>query len=337
MSNLAVVYLDTRPHGFPKFETYFRYARMMRMSPFADDLYMDRTISLDDMSLFTLAMEMRNSLGKNQNAIIYTHAEPNNFVFWIDPKKKNDFDVKEAANLSYHLDLYQRNELREQTMIVDPFLAQNYAGYVDPFNEKRFLDKSPDYLKIGKEWGEYLMDEFAAIRKLKMNHLAIRACRIGQNRDFMRFLGMLFGARSVSAPRLRTASVLGNASVIKMPTNDKDRKSLTDLLSKGKHGANHIYKYENTFKDYGITEPMFFSFYYTKSGKTSFKLSEIVVSHEEAIYEFHMRTAGQTAMPSEIRAIGQLAWHALQGPKNLIFPGEREYLQNMEFVQIKKT
>ena len=68
------------------------------------------------------------------------------------------------------------------------------------------------------EW-EKLTDDIMAIRKLKISHLAIRACNIGNNPELMKNLGRVIGAKSVSGPTLRTAYI--NTDVIQI-SGDSD-------------------------------------------------------------------------------------------------------------------
>jgi hypothetical protein len=64
-----------------------------------------------------------------------------------------------------------------------------------------------DHGVFGMEKTAYanLLDDLGKVRALQLNHIAIRACRVGQDRQFLKKFGYLFGANSVSAPTLKTA------------------------------------------------------------------------------------------------------------------------------------
>lgn len=334
VSNMTTVFLDTRTKGFPGLEKFFDFSKFMPMRPYHDDLYVKKVVSLDSMCLLDLAVDMPVSVGKGENAAIYTHAGPKNFFFPIDSaKSKNDFDIREAAKLSYHIDLYLRDQLGNQGFI-DPFLANNYLGYVDPFHKKNFQDKSPDYLKIDKFASEMLMDDFAAVRNLRINHLAIRACRVGESVEFMKILGRLFGAKTVSAPRLRTAAVIGAATgFTDRVIRDDLRGAFYEAAKKLKHGigGTHMYQYPNRRNP---AEPLIVSFQYQKVTAIKFALFNFVASHPEALAEFLRATANFDAAMAQVAGVGVIAFHALQGPNALIFPREPEYVQNLTFVTV---
>ena len=333
MSNEVTVFVDTGKHGFAGFETYFKHAKMVRMAPHDTDLYVTNTIPINGMSLTTLVPVMAALVKKGTNVLIYAHAEPTNFVFPVHGgAPKNDFDMTEAAKLSYHLDVLARD-----SSIIDPFLVQTYLPHVDPFHKTDFKDKSPGYLKVNKVVGEQLIDSLVRIRELKLNHLAIRACRIGQSTEFMGFLGRLFGVKRVSAPKLRTAAIAGSRAGI-ITVSPEAKAEFLELAKRFKHGVNgdHVYTYPHPAKHLGVKDPLVVQFTVVPSGKTTFVTSVFGASEPEAAFEFFRLTAGYTALPSEVRASGVIAFHALQGPTALIFPGEREYLQNMTFVTVGK-
>lgn len=60
--------------------------------------------------------------------------------------------------------------------------------------------------KFGMSKDDYIsmITKLEKIQKLRIDHIALRACRIGNDRKFLQNFGRLFGARSVSAPTLRT-------------------------------------------------------------------------------------------------------------------------------------
>lgn len=332
MSNEVTAFVDTGRHGFTGFEVYFKHAKMVRMAPHDTDLYVSRPVPINGMSLTTLAPIMAALTKPGTNALIYAHGDPKTLYFPIHGEKsKNYFDITEAAKLSYHLDLLARD-----SSILDPFLAQSYAPYVDPFHKTDFRDKSPGYLKVNKQTGEQLMDSLIRIRELKLNHLAVRACRVGENPDFMRILGRLFGAKRVSAPKLRTAAIAGPKDGI-LTVKPEAKLQFLELVKRFKHGVNgdHVYTYPHPAKHLGVKDPLVVQFTVIPTGKISFLTSVFGASEREAASEFFRLTAGYTALMSEVGASGQIAFHALQrGPNSLIFPGEREYLQNMSFVTV---
>lgn len=334
MSNEVTVFVDTGKHGFAGFETYFKHAKMVRMAPHDTDLYVTNVVPINGMSLTTLAAVMGSSLvKKGTNVLIYAHAQPTNFVFPVHGlKSKNDFDIKEAAKLSYHLDV-----LASESDVIDPFHVQKYLPYVDPFHKTDFKDKSPGYMKVNKGVGEQLVDSLIAIREKRLNHLAVRACRIGQSTEFMRLLGRLFGVKRVSAPKLRTAAIAGARSgIITVPPEMKAQ--FLELAKRFQHGVNgdHVYTYPHPARHLGVKDPLVVQFTVVPSGKTTFVTSVFGASEPEAAFEFFRLTAGYTALPSEVRASGVIAFHALQGPNSLIFPGEPAYLQNMSFVTVNE-
>ncbi len=331
MSNEVTVFVDTGKHGFAGFETYFKLAKMVRMHPHDTDLSVSNVIPVNGMALTVLAPLMAALVKKGTNVLIYAHAEPTNFVFPIyGGAPKNDFDMTEAAKLSYHLDVMARD-----SPAVDPFLVQTYLPHVDPFHKKDFVDKSPGYLKVNKVVGEQLMDALARIRELRLNQLAIRACRIGQSTEFMGYLGRLFGVKRVSAPKLRTAAIAGPRQGI-LTVQPQFKADFLEKVKRFKHGVNgdHVYTYPHPARAFGITDPLVVQFTVVPTGKTTFLTSLFGASEPEAAFEFFRLTAGYTALPSEVKASGVVAFHALQGPNALIFPGEREYLQNMTFVTV---
>src|SRR5947208_16310983 len=112
MPNLAVAFVDTRLHGFPGMDQFFKLAKHVVVAPFARNLYIDQVVPVDDMSLTTLAGSMAFNLEKKPgySALIYTHGEPRNILFPIDPTTpKRYVDAPTAARLSYHLDLIQQH------------------------------------------------------------------------------------------------------------------------------------------------------------------------------------------------------------------------------------
>lgn len=342
-TNVAVAFLDTRTHGFPGFEHYFRLAPKVPLFPYCTDLHVDRVVQIPDMSLTSLAAAMVANLKPGENVLIYTHAEPNNFVFPIDPTKpKNDFDVKEAANLPYHLDLIDQRQLGG--CIIDPFIHQTYGKYVTldaKKHEKQFGTESPDsYLKIGDATtAQLLQGDLAGIRRKGIGHLAIRACRVGQNKDFMRMLGLLFGAKTVSAPKSRTAAILGGTQAINIVQPENLAKHIIETRAKH-HGSGGFHKYEfpsPIFGQNGVNIPYLFSFTSLKTGKTSFQLQQIKATFLDAIMSFLWDVAGYTALLSkDIVPYQKIAMHALQGKHGLIFPKERAYLENLEFIWVKR-
>jgi hypothetical protein len=341
-TNVAVAFLDTRAHGFRGFEHYFRLAHKVPLSPNCVDLYVDRVVSIPDMSLTSLAAAMAENLKPGENALIYTHAEPNNFVFPVDPTQpKNDFDVKEAAALSYHLDLIEKGQQRSS--VIDPFLHQPYAKYVSlaPKKYEQFATESPAaYLKIKDSvTAQMLQGDLRAIRQKGIGHLAVRACRIGQNPDFMQMLGRLFGAESVSAPKLRTASVLGGTQAFNLVKPENMAKYILDTKAK-RNGVGGFHKYEfpsPVVAQNGVNIPYLFSFTAQKTGKTTFNLHTVKATFVDAIMEYLWTVAGYDALLGrDIAPYKTVALHALQGPHALIFPKERQYLQNIEFVRVAR-
>lgn len=337
VSNMTTVFLDTRKQGFPGLEKFFDYSKFMLMRPYHEDLYVKKVVSLESMCLLDLAVAMPMSMGRGENAAIFTHAGPKNFYFPIDSaKSKNDFDIKEAANLSYHLDLHSdfKNYGNKygKGAAIDPLLVAPYLGYVNPSHKTNFLDKSPDYLKINKYASELLMDDFAAVRSLRINHLAIRACRVGESVEFMKILGRLFGAKTVSAPKLKTAAVIGAAGgFTNRVIRDDLRGAFYDATKKLKHGigGTHMYQYPSRRN---AAEPWIVSFQYQKVTSIKFALFNFVASHTEALAEFLRVTANYDASLAQVAVI--IAFHALQGPNNLIFPREPEYVKNLTFVNV---
>ncbi len=342
-TNLTVAFLDTRPQGFKGFEHYFRLAHKVPLYPNCVDLYVDRVVPVPDMSLTTLTAAMAENLKPGDNALIYTHAEPNNFVFPVDPAHpKNEFDAKEAATLSYHLDLIEKGQHR--AAVIDPFLHQPYAKYVslDPKTyEQRFATESPGgYLKIkDSATAQILQGDLRAVRQLRIGHLAVRACRVGQNPEFMRMLGRLFGAESVSAPKLRTAAILGNTRAFNVVPLEKLAKHILDTKAR-RNGAGGFQKYEFNspiVAPNGVKLPFLFSFATAKTGKTTFDMHTVKATFEDAAMEFFWNVAGYDALLGRDIAPHQvIAVHALQGPTGLIFPKEREYLRNIEFVRVSR-
>jgi hypothetical protein len=332
VSNQVTVFVDTGKHGFAGFETYFKHAKMVRMAPHDTDLAVTNVVPINGMSLTTLAAVMGSSLvKKGTNVLVYAHAQPTNFVFPVHgPGSKNHFDMKEAAKLSYHLDV-----LASGSSVLDPFLVQKYLPHVDPFHKTDFKDKSPGYMKVSKAVGEQLMDSLVAIREKKLNHLAIRACRVGQSTEFMQLLGRLFGVKRVSAPKLRTAAIAGPRAGI-ITVNPEAKAQFLQLVKRFQHGVNgdHVYTHPHPARHLGVTDPLVVQFTVVPAGKTTFVTSAFGASEPEAAFEFFRLTAGYTALPREVMASGVIAFHALQGPTSLIFPGEREYLQNMSFVSV---
>jgi hypothetical protein len=72
------------------------------------------------------------------------------------------------------------------------------------------------------EWTEFMNDLDKVCQK-GLNHIAIRACRIGKNKRFIKKFARLLFARSVSAPTLRVAYI--NSDVRQLNT-DADLKTL---------------------------------------------------------------------------------------------------------------
>ena len=69
---------------------------------------------------------------------------------------------------------------------------------------------------------ETLTDQILSIRKRRLNHIMIQACRIGQDRSFLSYFADIFRAKSISAPTLKT--IYGNCEVYQCQTQ-KDRDS----------------------------------------------------------------------------------------------------------------
>jgi hypothetical protein len=250
--------------------------------------------------------------------------------------------VKEAAKLSYHLDLIEQRRLGSG--VLDPFIHQTYGKYVTLNQEKHdtlFATESPDtYLKIGDAGlAQLLQGDLAGIRRKGMGHLAVRACRVGQNKDFMRFLGLLFGAKTVSAPKLRTAAIVGSTKAFNLVKPENLAKFIINTRAKS-HGAGGYHKYEfpsPIVAPNGVKLPYLFSFDTAKTGKTSFNMQNVRASFEDAAMDFLWNVAGYDALlGKDIAPYGVIAMHALQGPKSLIFPKQREYLENLEFVWVKR-
>lgn len=76
---------------------------------------------------------------------------------------------------------------------------------------------------LGMEPAQYakFLEKLDQIVALRIQHLAIRACNVGKDRGFTKKLGILFGAKSVSAPTLRTAYITADLGELK---NEKDLK-----------------------------------------------------------------------------------------------------------------
>ena len=83
-----------------------------------------------------------------------------------------------------------------------------------------------DFESFGMNQAAYqkLLDNLATVRKLNINHLAIRACRIGNDRQYLKKLAFVLGANSVSAPTLKTAYLKPRLYGV---TNDTQRKMFT--------------------------------------------------------------------------------------------------------------
>lgn len=342
MSNIAVAFIDTRPNGFPGMERYYQLAKMVRMTPKHQDLYIERVVPLPNMCLTELASAMLQNLKEGWSALVYTHGEPDNILFPIDyeSSRKNYLDVRDAARLSYHLDLIQAGPLHKDygQRIVDPFLASKYPGYVDPFDETRkhyYADRTPDYLKISdKVFADRLIDNLVAIRKLRMPHLAIRACRVGMNKELMKYTAMMFGAKSVSAPVAKTASVVGEtAGSFRFIKNPED---LVQALKAEKHGVRgvHVYEYPNMMPGTAGKYPWQVTFTIQRQGRARFNLINRIATNIDALTQFLWKTAGYDALISTLLAGGVLALHALDGGTRLIFPGEKDYLANMNFLTV---
>ncbi|HVK07482.1 MAG TPA: hypothetical protein VM597_01765 [Gemmataceae bacterium] len=353
MSNVAYAYVDTRAgKGFGGMEEYFRLAKRMPLSPYHQDLYVEKAFAVPNMSLTELALEMAINHRPGVNAVIYCHGDPRQLVFPIDPsdhQKKNYLDTTDAARVSYHLDLIAAKQLvQHKDQILDPFIASKYPASVKFNNVGFYNEVTPDYLKINKVKGDAraredavstadgLMASLAHIRGLKIPHLAIRACRVGQSPDLMKYVGMMLGTKSVSAPRLRTASFGGRLPGIQYVPADK-KADFAKQFTKSKHGqgGTHLYEYANPLNKFGITDPLRFTFRVVYTGKSRFRLDFVYASEEEALSEFLWRTAGYTELMSKVRALGGIALHALVGPsQRLIFPTEPEYLTHMAFVNV---
>jgi hypothetical protein len=70
--------------------------------------------------------------------------------------------------------------------------------------------KDPDLSgPMGLSDAEYesLTDQLMKIYNLKLNHVMLQACRIGNDSNFLRDFGYTFHAKSISAPKLRTAYI----------------------------------------------------------------------------------------------------------------------------------
>jgi hypothetical protein len=347
MSNLAYAYVDTRMNGFRGMELYFQYAKKIRMSPYYQDLYVDKVFPVDQMSLTELAYTMAINHREGVSALIYTHGEPKQVLFPIDPsQKKNYLDATDAARVSYHLDLLKANRLiTQKDVILDPWIASKYPASIKAGNVGYYNETTPDYLKIhlakgdkaaAREAADGLMVDLKQVRSYKIPHLAIRACRVGQNKDLMKYVGMMFGAQSVSAPKLKTASIVGPLKAIKMVEAEK-QAAFAKAFQKVKHGqgGTHVYEYPNPFNKFGIGEPLRMTFQSVFAGRCRFYLQYVRASEDETISEFLWKTAGYTELMTPVRAAGYVALHALDGPNHrLIFPMEREYLTHMTFVDV---
>ena len=63
---------------------------------------------------------------------------------------------------------------------------------------------------------EEMTDRLMRIRKLRLNHIMVQACRVGRAKNFLLNFADIFRARSISAPTLKT--VYGNCEVYQAPT-----------------------------------------------------------------------------------------------------------------------
>jgi hypothetical protein len=80
-----------------------------------------------------------------------------------------------------------------------------------------------------KEWEEFMNDLDKVCQK-NLNHIAIRACRIGKNKRFIKKFAKLLFARSVSAPTLRVAYINSDVRQLKSDTDLKELKSHYPML-----------------------------------------------------------------------------------------------------------